>query len=114
MKFKRYLQNIKEPDKDKLKKEMKNQNYMQEIEMTDEENIEMYKKCSAEDLAKMYVELEKVFKDILKRYENCEERYIENENFLLEYLGFGFFKQLFKGKKLIVKHFNKILVKYDF
>ena len=34
MKFERYLQNIKEPDKDKLKKEMSNQNLMQEVETT--------------------------------------------------------------------------------
>ena len=127
MKFERYLQNIKEPDKDKLKKEMSNQNLMQEIEMTYEEKIEMYMSCPIENLAIMHVELEKHFNLLmldktkgelldwtLKQSDKYNERYMDNEKFLMQYLSFNFFKRLFLGKRMINEHLRKMLIKYNF
>ena len=49
---------------------MKFSRYLQDVPQTDGEKVEMYKKCSIEELAKMHVELEKHFNRLLSDIEN--------------------------------------------
>ena len=109
---------------------MKFSRYLQDVPQTDDDKVEMYNKCSIEELAKMHVELEKHFnrllsdikndnvKDLLewslKRYQNSYHRYMSDERFLVKYLNLNFFKRLFLGRRKINEHLRKMLIKYNF
>ena len=53
---------------------MKFSRYLQDVPQTDDEKVEMYKKCSIEELAKMHVELEKHFNRLMLEVKTKEER----------------------------------------
>jgi len=93
---------------------MKFSRYLQEIPQTDDEKVEMYKKCSIEELAKMHVERERQFDIVYKNWLSCSNRYMDNEKFLIKYLNLGFLKRMINGKKLIKEYIDEILEKYNF
>lgn len=105
-----------------------NTNYMQVVEMTDEEKLKMYLKEPKEKIAKMLIECNKIIgrlqpqviaktadtkptEWLIAQYELASNRYMFNEKFILD-LHTSFWKRLFV-KHYTRKHLKEILSSFS-